>query len=83
MRFVIAALLLIFALLGAAFAALNGGAVHYDFLLVEADLPKGVTLLAVLVLGWLLGGLSAWLGLGARRRRKVSGRGQGDGQDAA
>ncbi len=75
MRFLIAAVLLLFALLGAAFAALNGGSVHYDFLLAQPDLPKGVTLLAVLVLGWLLGGLSAWLGrglsrVGGRNRRR-------------
>ncbi len=81
MRFVIAALLLIFALLGAGFAALNAGPVHYDFLITEADLPKGVTLLAVLVLGWLLGGLGAWLGRGLRRRGAAR-RGQG-GHDPA
>ncbi len=80
MRFVIVALLLVFALVGAAFAALNAGTVHYDFLVATLDMPKGVTLLAAIILGWLLGGLSAWAGRGWRMRDAGRRR---DGRDRA
>ncbi len=78
MRLLILALLLSFVVLGAAFAALNDALVHYDFLLFQAELPRGVALLGALVLGWLLGGLSAWLGRAGTRRRLPR-----DGQDGA
>ena len=71
MRLLIVFLLLLFVLLGAAFGALNGGLVHYDLLLTQTDLPKGVALLLALVIGWLLGGLTAWVGLGLRQRRRA------------
>ncbi len=69
MRLLIVFLLLLFVLLGAAFGALNGGLVHYDLLVFQTDLPKGVALLLALAVGWLLGGLTAWIGLGLRQRR--------------
>lgn len=83
MRFLIAGLLLVSALLGAAFAALNSSMFHYDFLVVSGDLPGGATLLAALVLGWLLGGVTAWLGIGMRRRGGRGSHKQDDRQDAA
>lgn len=71
MRLLIVFLLLLFVLLGAAFSALNGGLVHYDLLIVQTDLPKGVALMLALIVGWLLGGLTAWVGLGLARRRRA------------
>jgi putative membrane protein len=32
--------------------------------------PKGAALLCALVIGWLLGGLTAWLGVVTRQRRE-------------
>jgi putative membrane protein len=32
-------------------------------------LPKGAALLGAVVIGWLLGGLTAWLGVSSRQRR--------------
>lgn len=71
MRLLIVFLLLLFVLLGAAFGALNGGLVHYDLLIVQTDLPRGVALMLALIVGWLLGGLTAWIGLGLRQRRRA------------
>lgn len=71
MRLLIVFLLLLFVLLGAAFSALNGGLVHYDLLIVQTDLPKGVALMLALIVGWLLGGLTAWVGLGLAQRRRA------------
>lgn len=70
MRLLIVFLLLLFVLLGAAFGALNGGLVHYDLLVFQTELPKGAALLLALVVGWLLGGLTAWIGLSVRQRRR-------------
>ncbi len=70
MRLLIVFLLLLFVLLGAAFGALNGGLVQYDLLVFQTELPKGAALLLALVVGWLLGGLTAWIGLSLRQRRR-------------
>ena len=75
--------LLLFVLLGAAFGALNGGLVHYDLLIVQADLPKGVALMLALIVGWLLGGLTAWIGLGLRQRRRARAQRAGADSDGA
>ncbi|MCE5232347.1 MAG: DUF1049 domain-containing protein [Mizugakiibacter sp.] len=71
MRLAIVLVFLLFAVLGAAFGAVNADSVGYDFLIGRADLPKGAALLAALLLGWLLGGVLAWAGLTVRHRRRV------------
>lgn len=67
MRLIIALVLLIFVAAGLTFGALNADMVVYDFGSARLSVPKGAALLVMLLLGWLLGGLTAWLG--ARRVR--------------
>jgi uncharacterized integral membrane protein len=69
MRIVIILLLLACLAVGVVFGALNADLVGYDFGFAQAQLPKGGTLLAALVLGWLLGGFTAWWGVSARHLR--------------
>ncbi|MEW9623298.1 DUF1049 domain-containing protein [Rhodanobacter geophilus] len=69
MRLIVILILVFFVAAGVVVGALNAELVGYDFVLVRLQLPKGAALLAALVLGWLLGGLSAWLGVSLRQRR--------------
>jgi uncharacterized integral membrane protein len=74
MRLFVILILLLFALAGVVLGALNADLVDYDFAFGRFALPKGAALLAALVAGWLLGGLTAWLGTASRRRRRSPGR---------
>ena len=65
-------LLLIFVAAGIVLGALNAGMVGYDFGFAQVQFPKGAALLGVLVIGWLLGGVSAWLGVRPRRSSRPS-----------
>ncbi len=69
MRWLWLFLLGIFVMLGIVVAALNPGTVHYDLAFVDMNVAKGTALLGVLILGWLLGGLTAWIGVGVSRGR--------------
>jgi uncharacterized integral membrane protein len=64
-------LALLFAVAGAAFGALNGERIAFDFYLTSLTLPKGAALLCAILLGWLLGGLVVYFGLVLRLRRRV------------
>jgi putative membrane protein len=93
MRPILIVLFLCVIVLGALFGALNGAHVTVDFHFAQADVPLGGALLCALLLGWLLGGLVAWLGhlpgmrrqarslaeLRARVRADVVARGSEDG----
>lgn len=70
MRLIVILLLVFFVAAGVVVGALNADLVSYDFAFARVALPKGAALLAALVLGWLLGGLTAWLGMSVRRRRQ-------------
>lgn len=63
--------ILAFVVLGAVFGALNGERVAFDLYFVEFSQPKGAVLLAVLALGWLLGGLTVWLARVPHLRRQL------------
>ena len=69
MRLIVILVLMFFVAAGVLVGALNAGLVEYDFAFARLQLPKGAALLAALVLGWLLGGLSAWLGVSMQQRR--------------
>jgi putative membrane protein len=71
MRLLIVLLVLIFAVLGAVFGALNSERVVYDFYFITATVPKGAALIAFALAGWLLGGIVVYFGLVLRLRRRV------------
>ncbi|HEV7123116.1 MAG TPA: LapA family protein [Rhodanobacter sp.] len=72
MRLLAIITLLIFVVAGIVLGALNAGMVGYDFGFAQLQLPKGAALLGALVVGWLLGGVTAWLGSRPARSRQPS-----------
>ncbi|WP_458068342.1 LapA family protein [Rhodanobacter sp. BL-MT-08] len=70
MRLLVILILLVFAAAGIVVGALNADMVSYDLVLARVHMPKGAALLCALVIGWLLGGLTAWLGVVTRHRRE-------------
>jgi len=70
MRLLAIIILLVFIAAGIVLGALNADMVGYDFSFVQVRLPKGAALLGALVVGWLLGGLTAWLGVSFMQRRQ-------------
>ena len=70
MRLFVILILVIFVAAGIVVGALNADMVGYDLAFIRIQLPKGAALLGVLVIGWLLGGLTAWLGVSSRQRRE-------------
>lgn len=83
MRLIVILVLVFFAAAGVVVGALNADMVGYDFAFARLQLPKGAALLAALVLGWLLGGLTAWLGVSMRHRRLQRQRRKESGKTAA
>jgi lipopolysaccharide assembly protein A len=69
MRLLVILILVIFIAAGVVLGALNADLVSYDLAFVQVRLPKGAALLGALVIGWLLGGLTAWLGVSTQQRR--------------
>lgn len=70
MRLIVMLLLLLFIAGGVVLGALNADLVGYDLAFARIQVPKGAALLAVLAVGWILGGLTAWLGVSTRHRRE-------------
>jgi len=70
MRLLALLILLVFIAAGVVLGALNADLVAYDLGFAHVQLPKGAALLFALVIGWLLGGLTAWLGMSVRQRRQ-------------
>jgi lipopolysaccharide assembly protein A len=71
MRLIAVIVLLIFIAAGVVLGALNADLVSYDLAFARVQLPKGAALLGGVVIGWLLGGLTAWLGVSSRQRRQL------------
>jgi putative membrane protein len=69
MRLLVLITLVVFIAAGVAVGALNADMVGYDLGFAHVRLPKGAALLVILIIGWLLGGLTAWLGVISRHRR--------------
>ncbi len=63
-------ILVIFVAAGLVLGALNADLVDYDLAFARMQLPKGAALLGAMVIGWLLGGLTAWVGVSTRQRRQ-------------
>jgi lipopolysaccharide assembly protein A len=68
MRLIVLLLLLLFIAGGVVLGALNADLVGYDLAFARVQVPKGAALLVVLAIGWILGGLTAWLGVTTRHR---------------
>lgn len=70
MRLLAIIIMLVFIAAGVVLGALNADMVGYDFSFIQVRLPKGAALLGAVVVGWLLGGLTAWLGVSVNQRRQ-------------
>jgi lipopolysaccharide assembly protein A len=70
MRLLAIITLVFFLIAGVMVGALNADLIGYDLGFARVQLPKGAALLAMLVIGWLLGGLTAWLGMSLHHRRQ-------------
>jgi len=70
MRLLLLLVVIVFVAFGVMLGALNADLVHYDFGFASLSLPKGAALLGAVLVGWLLGGLTAWLGVFGRRSRR-------------
>ncbi|MDR6936140.1 LapA family protein [Luteibacter sp. 3190] len=72
MRLIAILFLLLFVAAGIVFGALNADLVPFDLGFARLSLPKGGAMLAAVLVGWILGGITAWLGtsLSHRRRRR-------------
>jgi putative membrane protein len=71
MRIVWFGLIVLFALGGLLFGALNSETLGIDFYLFSLSLPKGVALLGAVLVGWLLGGIVVYFGLVLRLNRQL------------
>jgi len=70
MRLIVILLLLLFIAGGVVLGALNADLVGYDLAFAHVQVPKGAALLLMLAVGWVLGGLTAWLGVTTHHRRE-------------
>lgn len=70
MRLLVLITLVVFMAAGVVVGALNADMVGYDLGFAHVHLPKGAALLVILIVGWVLGGLTAWLGVISRQRRE-------------
>ncbi|MEO7072867.1 MAG: DUF1049 domain-containing protein [Rhodanobacter sp.] len=71
MRLLALIVLCLFVAAGVLVGALNAQWVDYDLAFVQLRWPKGAAVLGALVIGWLLGGLTAWLGTASAARHRA------------
>ena len=62
---------ILFVVFGAVFGALNAERVVLDLYFWQPSVPKGALILSAVVLGWLLGGIVAWLAPRPRIHREL------------
>ena len=75
MRPILLLSMLLVVVAGVAFSALNPALLELDFHFFRLQAPTGAVVLGALLLGWLVGGLVAWLGLAPRLRRAMRAKG--------
>ncbi|MEO8459934.1 MAG: LapA family protein [Dokdonella sp.] len=63
--------IILFALVGALFGAMNAETVVLDFYFFSAGAPIGAALLVVLGIGWILGGMVVWFARVPRLKREL------------
>jgi uncharacterized integral membrane protein len=83
MRLLALIILCLFVAVGVLVGALNAQWVDYDLAFVQWRVPKGAALLGALVIGWALGGLTAWLGTTTAARRRARQASRTTGKKAA
>ena len=71
MRLALIIVILAFVVAGAVFGALNAERITIDFYFFQPSVPKGAVLIAAVVIGWLLGGLVAWIAPRPRIHREL------------
>jgi uncharacterized integral membrane protein len=71
MRLALVILVIAFVVLGAIFGALNAERIVLDLYFWQPSVPKGALILAAVVVGWLAGGLVAWLAPRPRIHREL------------
>lgn len=71
MRLALVIIAILFVVLGAVFGALNAERIVLDLYFWQPSVPKGALILCAVVLGWLLGGLVAWLAPRPRIHREL------------
>ncbi|HKE49353.1 MAG TPA: LapA family protein [Rhodanobacteraceae bacterium] len=71
MRLALIIVVILFVVFGAVFGALNAERITIDFYFFQPSVPKGAVLIAAVVLGWLLGGLVAWIAPRPRIHREL------------
>lgn len=71
MRLALVIVILAFVVFGAVFGALNAERIVVDFYFWQPSVPIGAALISAVVLGWLVGGLVAWLSRNRRLKREI------------
>jgi uncharacterized integral membrane protein len=71
MRLALVILIVVFVVLGAIFGALNAERITLDLYFWQPSVPKGALILSAVVVGWLAGGIVAWLAPRPRIHREL------------
>jgi uncharacterized integral membrane protein len=71
MRLALVIAVILFVVFGAVFGALNAERITLDLYFWQPSVPKGAVLISAVVLGWLVGGLVAWLSRDRRLKHEI------------
>jgi len=71
MRLALVIVVVLFVVFGAVFGALNAERITLDLYFWQPSVPKGALILSAVVVGWLAGGIVAWLAPRPRIHREL------------
>ncbi|HEY6893337.1 MAG TPA: LapA family protein [Rhodanobacteraceae bacterium] len=71
MRLALVIIAILFVVFGAVFGALNAERIVLDLYFWQPSVPKGALILSAVIVGWLVGGLVAWLAPRPRIHREL------------